>query len=326
MDQRLALGRAIAERRRWHGLSQAELARLLDRPAAWVSLMERGLVQAEPWPVLEAVASALGTPLPARPGARLPGPARRGGPGAADALRLVLSGGAQRSEPRGAVPTPALRADADLTWALTCEGRYGELADLLGRLLPGLTAALRAGAGAGERAALHALVATCYQACSAALARLGEHESAKAAVSRALCAAQRAGDLPLAAASAYLLARILMEMGRYPQADETAGKAAAALAPLAAEGRPEAISVQGGLILLRALIAARTGDPCAARGHLDRAGEQAGRLAAARSGLDTGFGPAHVALYEIAVSVETSSARDPRRGGGAGPGRLERAS
>jgi hypothetical protein len=82
---------------------------------------------------------------------------------------------------------------------------------------------------------------------------LGEHESAKTAVSRALSAAQRAGDLPLAAASAYLLARVLMEIGRYPHADETARKAIAALAPLAAGGRPEAISLQGALTLLRAL-------------------------------------------------------------------------
>jgi hypothetical protein len=50
------------------------------------------------------------------------------------------------------------------------------------------------------------------------------------------------------------------------------------------------------------------------------------RLMATGIGPDTGFGPAQVALYEIAVSVETAGARGPRRsGGGAGPGPLERA-
>jgi hypothetical protein len=56
---------------------------------------------------------------------------------------------------------------------------------------------------------LQEVLATSYQACAAALARLGELQNAKAAASRALTAAQRAGDLLLAAASAYLLTRVL---------------------------------------------------------------------------------------------------------------------
>ena len=316
MDQRLALGRAIAEQRRWHGLSQADLARLLDRPAAWVSLVERGLVQAEPMPVLEAVASALGTPLPARhPGLH---PACEGGTGAASAaraLRLVVIHRPQhRAQPdRSPAPTAALRADTERSWILARAGRYDELADLLGRLLPELNAALPGAPGQPERAALEEMIAACYQACSAALAKLGEHESAKAAASRALAAAYRADDLPLAAASAYLLARILMEVGRYAHAEETARKAAAALAQQAAYGRPEAISLHGALILLRALIAARTGDPAAAAEQLSRARDMATRLAATGGGRDTGFGPGHIALYEIAIRVETGDGR------GAGP-------
>ena len=51
------------------------------------------------------------------------------------------------------------------------------------------------------------------------------------------------------------------------------------------------------------------------------------RLAATGGSRDTGFGPAQIALYEIAVSVETSSPRGPRpTGDGAGPGQLHRAS
>ena len=233
-----------------------------------------------------------------------------------------------RSGPGGCPGPTALRAGADRSWALTRAGRYRELAHLLSSLLPEFTAALRAAPGPQERAGLYELIATCNQACSAALAMLGEHESAKTAVSRALSAAQRAGDLPLAAASAYLLARVLMEIGRYPHADETARKAIAALAPLAADDRPEAISLQGALTLLRALIAARTGAPAAADEQIRRAREIAMKLTATGSGRDAGFGPAHIALYETAVSVETSSARGPRRSGGGcpGPGQLERAS
>jgi len=51
------------------------------------------------------------------------------------------------------------------------------------------------------------------------------------------------------------------------------------------------------------------------------------RLAATGASRDTGFGPAQIALNEIAVSVETSSPRGPRpTGDGAGPGQLHRAS
>lgn len=331
MDQRVALGRAIAEQRRRHGLSQAELARLLDRPAGWVSLVERGLVQAEPMPLLEAVASALGTPLPARhaagPSAARPagegcdeqGSSASGTPDAVGALRLVLSlrSNAYNGDSADWPGLTVLRAGSDRAWALTRACRYLDLAGLLGSLLPELDAALGAAPGPQERAGLHELIATCYQACSAALAKLGEYESAKTAASRALFAAQRAGDLPLAAASAYLLARILMAVGRYPHAEETARKAIAALGPLAAAGRPEAISLQGALTLLRALIAARTGDAAAAEEQLSWARAIEMRLASASSGRDTGFGAAQIALYETAVTLEASSAQRPHRRGAA---------
>jgi hypothetical protein len=76
-----------------------------------------------------------------------------------------------------------------------------------------------------------------------------------------------------------------------------------------------------------ALIAARTGNPAAAGEQLGWARNIAVRLAATGGSRDTGFGPAQIALYESAVSVETSSPRGPRpTGDGAGPGQLHRAS
>lgn len=75
------------------------------------------------------------------------------------------------------------------------------------------------------------------------------------------------------------------------------------------------------------LIAARTGDRAAADEQLGWARNIAVRLAATGGSRDTGFGPAQIALYEIAVSVEASSTRGPRpTGDGTGPGPLHRAS
>ncbi len=62
MEERLALGRQIAEARRRHGLSQPELACKLGRPVQWMSQVERGLADVDPAAILAAVASALGGP------------------------------------------------------------------------------------------------------------------------------------------------------------------------------------------------------------------------------------------------------------------------
>ena len=94
MDQQLALGRAIAEQRRRRGLSQPELARLLDQPPSWVSQVERGLVPVDAMSLLGAVASALGMPLPLdRSGASFRPAAS---PAITGALRYIASGDCQR--------------------------------------------------------------------------------------------------------------------------------------------------------------------------------------------------------------------------------------
>jgi hypothetical protein len=68
------------------------------------------------------------------------------------------------------------------------------------------------------------------------------------------------------------------------------------------------------------------GDRPAADEHPGWARNIAVRLAAAGGSRDKGFGPAQIALYETAVSVEASSTRGPRpTGDGTGPGQLHRA-
>ena len=58
----------------------------------------------------------------------------------------------------------------------------------------------------------------------------------------------------------------------------------------------------------RAIIAARLNDPDAAYGHLEQAGQIAARLGEGRNDYNTEFGPANVALHEIAVAVELGDA------------------
>ncbi len=62
-DYQKALGRKIAAERRRRGLSQPELARMIDRSVAWVSQVERGVRKVDRMSVLEALAAALEVPL-----------------------------------------------------------------------------------------------------------------------------------------------------------------------------------------------------------------------------------------------------------------------
>jgi transcriptional regulator with XRE-family HTH domain len=305
MEPPLVLGRHIADRRRREGWTQAELARMLGCPAAWVSRLEQGLSQA----------------LPAAAGPFIaPGTCRRpdadADPRLAVMLRQVLSrGGSDRGvgSPRTFSPESLAETAAEV-WDLAEAERYGDLAELLGELIPELEAAARAIRGP-QQAGLHDLAASCYQACSAALARLGDHGGALEAADRALTAAHEAGDVLSAAASGYLLACVLLESGRHVEARMIASASAESVKGAAASGSADAAVLRGALILLLALGGARAGDTEDAREQLSRA-----RVLAARFGSHeipgSGFGTGHVALYEIAISIETGALFGASRGAG----------
>jgi transcriptional regulator with XRE-family HTH domain len=304
------LGRKIAAERRRRGLSQPELARLLGRSVAWVSQVERGVRKVDRMSVLQTVATALDVPL-AELAAEAPvvAAATEEPPGAAG-LRLVLSGAySLRAMLDGRRP-PALstlRARSRRAWDLTHAGQYTDLADLLRGLVPELENAARVLPEA-QRAGVFELMAATYQACSAALAKLGESEAAWIAADRAMAAAERAGNPLLVAAGAFRLVFVFLAARHYDQAEETARTASEALQARADEGDPQAVSLWGGLTLQRAVIASRVNDSDAAYSYLERAAQVAARLGEGRNDFNTEFGPANVGLYEIAVAVELGDA------------------
>jgi len=315
LESQVALGRSIAEQRRRRGWTQPELAAMLGRPVAWVSQLERGLVPAGPVPVPGA---AVGARLPTGPPGGLSADAGRAE--LVSALRLALAGSGRLpagGRILGAYSRAALAARAADVWAATSAGRYGDLAGLLSDLVPALESAVRA-APEQQRAGLCQLMSVSYQACSAALARLGDHESALTAAGRAMAAAHRAGDVLGTAASGYLQVCILLEARRHEEAEAVATAAADAVRLPAAEGNMDAIALRGALTLLRALIAARAGNVAAAEEQLGRARVMAGRLSHAADSHGPGFGPDQVALYEMAVRIETAAV--PRASGAEGTG------
>ncbi len=305
-----ALGRKIAAERRRRGLSQPELARMIDRSVAWVSQVERGVRKVDRMSVLETLAAALDVPL-AELAAEAPVVAAvTEEPPGASGLRLVLSGShALRAMLNGRRPPAVrtLRAKSRKAWDLTHAGRYTELTELLRGLVPNLETAART-VPEDQQAEVLELMAATYQACAAALDQLGEPEAAWIAADRAMAAAERAGNPLLVAAGAFRLVFVFLTARHYDQAEETARTAAEALWPKADEGDLEAMSLWGALTLQRAVIASRLNDPDTAYGHVERARQVAGRLGEGRNDYDTEFGPANVMLYEIAVAVELGDA------------------
>lgn len=304
------LGRKIAAERRRRGLSQPELARLLGRSVAWVSQVERGVRKIDRMSVLETVATALDVPLyELAAEAPVVAAVTEEPPGAAG-LRLVLSGAyALRAILDGRRPTALsrLRTRSGKAWDLAHAGQYTDLADLLRGLVPDLETAARALPEA-QRAEVFALMAATYQACSAALAKLGEPEAAWIAADRAMAAAERAGNPLLVAAGAFRLVFVFLAAHHYDQAEETARTAAEALQAQTDDGNPQAMSLWGALTLQRAVIASRVNDPDAAYSHLERAARVAVRLGEGRNDFNTEFSPANVSLHEIAVAVELGDA------------------
>jgi transcriptional regulator with XRE-family HTH domain len=309
-DYQKALGRKIAAERRRRGLSQPELARMVDRSVAWVSQVERGVRKVDRMSVLEALAAALEVPL-AELAAEAPVVAAvTEEPPGAGGLRLVLSGAyALRAmlDGRRSPALSTLRTKARKAWELTHAGRYTELTELLRGLVPDLETAARAVAE-DQRTEVFELMASTYQACSAALAELGEPEAAWIAADRAMAAAERAGNPMLVAAGAFRLVFVFINARHYGQAEETARTAAEALQPMADQGDPQAMSLWGGLNLQRAIVAAHVNDPDLAYSQLERVSQVAGRLGEGRNEYNTEFGPANVRLYEIAVAVELGDA------------------
>jgi tetratricopeptide (TPR) repeat protein len=159
-----------------------------------------------------------------------------------------------------------------------------------------------------RRAEVFELMAATYQACSAALAKLGEPEAAWIAADRAMAAAERAGNPLLVAAGAFRLVFVFISARHYDQAEETARTAAEALWLLADGGDPQAMSLWGGLTLQRAVVAARINDPDTAYDQLERAKQIAGRLGEGRNDYNTEFGPANVGLQEVAIAVDLGDA------------------
>lgn len=301
-------GSRVARARRRRGLSQAELARSLNRSVAWLSQVERGVRHIDRMSVLESLAEALDVPLAELASEAPVVAAQSTVDEAADRLKLVLlaTGLAAGTPGRPAASNMAqLARTLEEAWQRVHAGDFTDLPPSLEHLITALDSACRH--GDLEERPWH-LLASAYQAMAAAFAKAGASDAAWIASDRAIQAAASSGDAVEVGASAFRLAVVFTGAKQYTYVEHAARMAAEALQPHVNEGREAARSVWGALTLQRAVAASRANDAECAYALLADARAAAEILGHGRNDRHTEFGPLNVAVHEVAIAVELGDA------------------
>ncbi|WP_433230090.1 helix-turn-helix transcriptional regulator [Micromonospora sp. CA-248260] len=166
----------------------------------------------------------------------------------------------------------------------------------------------RAGTGTGtHRNRATAVLAAANLAASKVAVKLGDPSLAWIAADRAArIATDHTEDAALVAAAAFSVGTALLAMPH--RTDSAEAVVLAALDHLKRTpqgGGPQALSAQGALTLLAALVAARQAQTAAAERHLNDAHALAQQVGADRNDLWTGFGPTNVMIHRINIATRT---------------------
>lgn len=276
------------------GFTQEEMAHRLGVDVSTVKRWEGGYNAPSPW-MWPKLAKLLGLTRAELVGALVtestgsdPGSRDRAGtpeivPLSLKGLREVVLGGVRGH----ACETQSVQSAALTAHRLYQRAEYDGAAKQLTRLL------------AQPSSLLHdaPTVAVAYLAAAKLATKVGDAVLASVTADRAVRAALESGHSSLVGASRYQVACALLQAGRVAEARETAGNAV----DPAASDTPEALSVQGALVLLLAILASRDGERAAAKHHLRSAGELAERVRRDANWLWTGFGPTNVMIHELTV-------------------------
>lgn len=300
-------GKRVARLRRLRGLSQTQLAELIDRSPAWMSQVERGQRQIDRMSVLETLAQALDVPLADLAADRPVIAAQQPVNDHAERLRVVLLTCPliPASDSDFAFDSASASDGLAQAWNLVHAGDYAGLPDVLGSMLADLE---RACGSLPQDERPWTQLASAYHAMAAAFAKLGEPDGAWIATDRAIHAARAAGDATLVAASAFRLAVVFQGARRYDYVELAAAAVAEPLRDRLDVLDDPTRSVWGALTLQRAVAAARRNDAERAYALLEDARAVAALVGEGRNDFHTEFGPLNVQLHEVSVSVDLGDA------------------
>jgi transcriptional regulator with XRE-family HTH domain len=312
-DSAKLVGEQIAYHRKRLGLSQVELAALIERSDSWVSQVERGVRAVDRLSVLQKVADALGVPVSDLRDGETAEPDSDSRPEAFESLRLTLTGHpatrAVLSRRSISPPCDALSRLSDehsRVWPLVHASRYNELAPIVAGLIPNLENASRTAATAEEKQQARELLTDTYQAVAAMLAKIGEGDAAWIAADRAAFTAESLGNPLAVAASLFRMAHVFLALGQLSQVQAVGTAAVSGL-----EHQPETtevLSLRGAFRLVLAIAAARDNDRAQAYAYLDQARDIAASIGEDRNDFGTEFGPTNAVLHAVAVAVELGDA------------------
>ncbi|MGH3912079.1 MAG: helix-turn-helix domain-containing protein [Pseudonocardiaceae bacterium] len=304
VDEARTIGARVRRIRRRRGVGQAVTAGLAGITKQYLSMLERGERGFNRRGLLEALADALGCSVADLTGQPYLPPDRA----SADA-QTVIAEIAPLLYEDSATDLPARPVDQLARWAAEAnehcdEARYALAGRQLAALLTELQIHAATGTPATRHTALTALVEA-YVVVFGIARQLGHPQLAVQAMRRGQSAAAQLGDPALAGFAGLALAGAFSRLGARRSA---ATVLVETMSTVESEADPTGVDVRGaeafGMThLLAAQLAGRNGHPGAAQTHLAEAADLA-RRTGERNTLSWHFGPANVAVWSLAISVE----------------------
>jgi transcriptional regulator with XRE-family HTH domain len=287
------------------GLSQKQLAGLVQRSKSWLSQVERGIRSVDKLSVLVDIAKILHVKVETLSGQ--PFSLAPNGEPELDGMATIQS--ALGSYPGLGVTTPAPTRTHDIERLTTEVHLRYQSADhsAATRILPSLIKSvdgLVTEARGDERRRALELQSSVYVAAAKLVTKVGNGELAWLTADRAAGAALHAESPTLGAAAAYQIACAFLKNDRLDDAENIAVTTAANLN----DDSPAGLSVRGALTLISAVIAGRRNDRGEAMERLQRAQVLADQLGEDGNHAWTAFGPTNVAIHRVSAEAELGDA------------------
>ncbi|MFI1199181.1 helix-turn-helix domain-containing protein [Streptomyces sp. NPDC020883] len=195
-----------------------------------------------------------------------------------------------------------LSAALDRMWATYWRGNYGELSELIAKVL--LEGSARYGQATGyEREQLGSVLASTYQSAASAAVLLGQRDLAFSAIASARRLAEQAGDPVRAALVESTLSWIHLRSARVPRAMSIAERAAVQIEPSFSKAHRPQLLAYGRLMIAAAVAASRRGDTASANDYLSQAQAAASRLGSDEVLYGTYFGPTTANTEAVGIAV-----------------------
>lgn len=315
MDVGDAIGRRIAHARKLRGLTQIGLAGRAHVSKSLISQVESGHKPATP-SLIAAVSNALDVDA-----TDLTGQPYRGTEPRSDRIYAAIPQIRQALvywdippildvPPR---PLADLAAETEQVRRLRMQASYVELGALLPALMNELTVHAHQ-ARNSERSQAFRLLTDAYTAVDSMAYKLGYMDLFALAVERMSWAARQADDPMLAPVAAIRRSSAFLATGAWDGGMRLLDRASREIEDSLAD-HPAALSVLGTVHLRIAIMAARGGRASPAWDGISRAREISGRIGRETRDYGLLFGPANVAIHEVAVAVELGDADEAIRRG-----------